>query len=211
MVFQLLAAVTKKMHGGVASDAEKIMQSHKLSIDVIIFSGIFNDWFVGDRRFRPHGADGGKDVAMAAAASICCGGENGGAKSGGLRAGGGLDFHAENVCVNLHEKRIFEGDAAASDDVVNRKAVLIEVVDDFPCAEGGGFNESAVDMLRPRSECHADEQTRQPHVVDARLVAIPPVECDKSRVARRIDSGEFRKIGVDGQTVPPCLYCVFFW
>ena len=150
-------AVTKKMHGVVASDAEKVMQSHKLSIDVMVFSGIFNDWLVGNRRFRPHGADGGEDIVMAAAATICGGGENSGTKGGGLCAGGRLDFHAENVCVNLHEKRIFEGDAAAGDNVVNRKAVLIEVVDDFSCAESGGFNESAVDMLMPRSKRHANE------------------------------------------------------
>ena len=145
------------MHGVVASDAKKVMQSHKLSIDVMVFSGIFNDWLVGKRRFRPHGADGGKDVTVTATAAIRYCGENGGTKRGSLCAGGCLDFHAENICVNLHEKRIFEGDAAAGDNVVNRKAVLIEVVDDFSCAESGGFNESAVDVLWPCAERHADE------------------------------------------------------
>ena len=155
------------MHGVFACDAEEVMQCHVLSIEVIVFSGIFNDWLVGDRLLAAHGADGGEDVAMAAAASIRGGGENGGAESGGLRAGGRLDFHAENIGVNLHEKRIFEGDAAAGDDVVDWKAMVIEVVDDFPCAIGGSLDESAVDVLRPRVERHADDQAGQSHVVEA--------------------------------------------
>ena len=147
------------MHGVVACDAEKVMQSHELSIDVMIFSGIFNDWFVGIRRFRSHSADGGEDIAVAAAATIRRCGENGGTKSGGLCAGGRLDFHAENICVNLHKKRIFEGDAAAGDDIVDGKAVLVEVVDDSSCTESGAFDESAIDVLWPRGKRHADKQT----------------------------------------------------
>jgi hypothetical protein len=42
----LLAAIAKKMHGVFACDAEEVMQCHVLSIEVIVFSGIFYDWLV---------------------------------------------------------------------------------------------------------------------------------------------------------------------
>ena len=147
--------------------SKKVMQFQIFLIDDIVFLNVFDDWTIGYRVFRPHGADGGEDVEMTAASSVRRGREDGGAERGCLCAGGRVDFHAEDIRINLHEKGIFEGDAAAGDDIVDGNAVLIEIVDDFPRAKGACFDERAVDVFRPRGERHADDESGQPRVVEA--------------------------------------------
>ncbi len=104
---------------------------------------------------------------MAATASIRRGREDGRAERGGLCAGRRADFHAEDIGVNLHEERIFEGDAATGDDVVDGNAMFSEIVDDFSSSEGTCFDERAIDVFRPRGKRHADDESRQPRVVEA--------------------------------------------
>ena len=149
------------MHKAFLIDAEKVMQSHVLSVDVIVFSSIFNDLLIGNCRFCSHGADGGKNVMVAATVSVRGGGEDGRAERGGLSAGCRVDFHAEDIGVNLHENWIFEGDAAACNDVVDWNAMFSEIVDDLSCAKSGSFDERAVDVFRPCGERHADDESGQ--------------------------------------------------
>ena len=155
------------MHERRMALSKKVMQFQIFPIDDIVFWAVFDDWTIRYRVFRAHGADGGEDVMMAATASIRRGGEDGGTERGGLRAGRRADFHAEDIRINLHEKRIFEGDTTAGDDIVDGNAVFSKIVDDFSCSEGGGFDERTVDVFRPRGERHADDESGQPRVVEA--------------------------------------------
>ena len=157
----------KTMHESRVVFSKKVMEFQIFPIDDIVFWAVSDDWAIGDRVFRAHGADGGEDVMMAATASIRRGCEDGGTERGGLRAGRRADFHAEDIGVNLHEKWIFEGDAAAGDDIMDGNAVFLEIVDDFPCSEGACFDERAVDVFRPRGKRHADDESGQPRVVEA--------------------------------------------
>ena len=147
--------------------SEKVMEFQIFPIDDIVFWNVFNDWTIRYRVFRSHGMDGGEDIMMSATMSIRRGREDGGTERGGLRAGRRADFHAEDIRINLHEKRIFESDAAAGDDIVDGKAVFSKIVDDFSCSEGACFDECAVDVFRPRGERHADDESGQPRVVEA--------------------------------------------
>ena len=103
---------------------------------------------------------------MAASTSVRRRGEDGGTERGGLRAGRRADFHTDDIGVNLHEKRIFEGDAAACDDVVDRNAVFSEIVDDFSGSEGTCFDERAIDVFRPRGKRHTDDESGQPRIIE---------------------------------------------
>ena len=157
----------KTMHESRVVFSKKVMEFQIFPIDDIVYWNVFDDWTIGYRVFRAHGADGGEDVGMAATTPVRCSREDGGTERGGLCAGRRADFHVEDICINLHEKRIFESDAAAGDDVVDGNAVFFEIVDDFPCSEGGGFDERAVDVFRPRGKRHADDESGQPRVVEA--------------------------------------------
>ena len=157
----------KTMHEWCMALSKKVMEFQIFPIDDIVFRAVSDDWAIGDRVFRAHGADGGEDVMMAATASIRRSREDGGTERGGLCAGRRADFHAEDIRINLHKKRIFESDAAAGDDIMDGNAVFFEIVDDFPCSEGGGFDERAVDVFRPRGKRHADDESGQPRVVEA--------------------------------------------
>ena len=157
----------KAMHKLRMVLSKKIMKFQIFLIDTIVYWNVFDDWTVRYRVFRSHGADGGEDVMVAATASVRGCGEDGRTERGGLRASGRADFHAEDIGVNLHEERIFEGDAAACDDVVDRNAVFSEIVDDFSGSEGTCFDERAIDVFRPRGKRHADDESRQPRVVEA--------------------------------------------
>ena len=154
------------IHDAFLIDAEKVMQRHVLTINVMVFLCIFNDWTVGDCVFRPHGADGGEDIWMAAPSSVRCCGEDGSAEGGGLRASRRADFHAENVGVNLHEEWILQGDAAAGDDVMDWNTVHYEIVDDFARSKGACFNQCAVDMFWTCSKRHADKHSRQARIIE---------------------------------------------
>ena len=156
----------KAMHEWRMVLSKKVMKFQIFLIDNFVFWNVFDDWTVRYRVFRSHGADGGKDVMMAAAASVRGGGEDGGTERGSLRTGRRADFHAEDIGVNLHEERIFEGNAAAGDDIVDGNAVFSEIVDDFSGSEGACFDECTVDVFGPCGKRHADDESGQPRIIE---------------------------------------------
>lgn len=108
------------------------------------------------------------------------GAEDGCAEGAGLRGAGDLDGAVGDVGVDLHDEGVFGSDAAAGDDVVDRDAVALDLVDDGECAEGGRFDEGAVEVSGRGGECFADDESGEEGIDEDRAVAVVPVEGEEA-------------------------------
>ena len=108
---------------------------------------------------------------------------DGGSEGAGLRASG--DFHGSacDVGVDLHDERIFFGDAAAVDDLSDLDAEFFKSFDDREGAEGGGFDQGAIDFGRGGVERLAQEQSCEFLIDEDGAIAVVPVEGEQARFA----------------------------
>ena len=66
---------------------------------------------------------------------------------------------------------------------LDRDAVLLEAIDDRQGAEGGGFDQGAVDLRRRGVQRLADQQAGQQRIDQDRAVAVVPVQGQQAALA----------------------------
>ena len=104
------------------------------------------------------------------------------------RAGltGARDLHdaAGDVGIDLHEQRIFLGNAAGAHNLVRGHAVLPEALDDRARAERGRLDQGAIDVRPRRIKVLTEQQAGEPLVDENGPIAVIPVERQKAGLAR---------------------------
>ena len=102
------------------------------------------------------------------------------AERAGLAGAGDLHRAAGDVGVDLHEQRIFFGDAAGADDAVHRHAVFPDALDDRARAERGGLDQRAIDFGPRRVKGLSDQQAGEQRVDEDGAIAVVPVEREQA-------------------------------
>jgi hypothetical protein len=99
---------------------------------------------------------------------------------------------AGDVGVDLHEQRVFLGDAAGADDAVDGHAVFLDALDDGAGAEGRGLDQGAVDFGLRRVERAAEQEAGEQRVDEDGAVAVVPVEGEQAALAGLLRRGLLR-------------------
>ncbi len=168
----------------MVADAESVVELHVEGVEAFVDETVFGDWFEDGGFEAGHSGLGVGEVVIAAGFAACDdGARNCGAECASL--GGARDFHfaAEDVGVDLHEEGVLFCDAAAVYDFVDFDAVLFKPVDDGKGAEGGGFDEGAVNFFGACVEGLTEEEACEALVDEDCAVAVIPVECEEAGAA----------------------------
>ena len=131
------------------------------------------------------------------------------AESAGLTRARDLHDAARDVGINLHEQRIFLGDAARAHDLVDTHAIFLDALDDRARAKRGRLDQGAIDVRPRRIEVLAEQQPGEPLVDENGPIAVVPVERQKAglpwTLLRRL-GGQFgvqRRVAAQNDFDPP--------
>ena len=143
---------------------------------------------LGRRRIGRVGAGvgrGGRDHRLGDPAEHAGGhgAEQRGAAGRHLAGVGDADLHAADVGDQLHGQRAALGDPAAGDDLRQGDAVLGEVVDDPPVAEGDRLEQRPIDLLGGALQREPEDRAGQVGVGQDRAVAVEPIQRDQAGLA----------------------------
>ena len=105
-------------------------------------------------------------------------------RAGVCFGGGDLDLAAGHIGVDLHQQFVLLRQTAASHQLMDRHAVLLEGIHDDACAVSGRFDQGAVDFLGLGRQGSAQQQAGQVHIHQDAAVAVPPIECQQAAFAR---------------------------
>ncbi len=123
--------------------AEGIVQLAVERVELLIDRLVFGDRPVGDLLQAGHRGLGGLEIRMGAGNHRRA---DGGTQRAGLRRAGNAHLAAGHIGVDLHQQRVFLGDAAGTHDALDRHAVFADALDDRAGAKGGAFDERPVDF-----------------------------------------------------------------
>ena len=95
-----------------------------------------------------------------------------------------LDVHVHDVRDGLHHEAALLGHAADGDGAVDANPLRAKALDDGARAEGGGFDEAAIDAGRIRAQADAGDRAGEPLVGVRRPAPVHPVERQRSGLLR---------------------------
>lgn len=167
---------------GVAVDAaEGVVDGEVELIDFVVDGVGLGVGGVGDGFESGHSGLGGGEVWVAAGGGACDdGGGDSSSEGAGLVGAGDAHLVIGDVGVDLHEHGVFVCDAAGADDGMGLDAELLEAFEDGASAEGGGFDEGAVDFCAGGVEGLAEEEAGEALVNEDIAIAVVPVESEEA-------------------------------
>ena len=175
--------------------AEGIVELAVEGVELLIDRLVFGDRPVGNFLQPGHRGLGGLEIRMRSGDH---GRADGGTERAGLRRAGNAHLAAGDVGVDLHEHRVFLGDAAGADDALDGHAVFADAVDDGAGAEGGALDERAVDFRLGGVERLAEQQAGEQLIDEDGAVAVVPIEREQAGLAGLLRGGLVGEFAVQG-------------
>ncbi len=157
--------------------AEGVVQGAVEVIELAIHRHVFGDRVI-------HLLTDGGDFVLQFLPGACTGGrstEDGGAEGASLLALANFHRLADDVGVDLHERGIFDGEAAGVDDFLDLHAVFLDTLDDGERTERRRLDVGAVDLVRLGVQRLAEQQAGEAHIDEDGAIAVVPIEREQAR------------------------------